>query len=159
MARKRRLNITVLEELYRELDPFRDRINISAVCEKALEREVARLKAGDLGPRIQAVIERLQEQRGENFQYGYRLGVKYAEEKATFEHFQWLEVNPVSPIDSQESPPEIVEEIVNALDNLATASGGSIGLLTVAAVEEGFREGVLSVWRVVKPYLPPGGEE
>jgi hypothetical protein len=159
MARKRRLNITVLEELYQELEPFRDRINISAVCEKALEREVARLKAGDLGPRIQAVIERLQAERGETFHYGYRLGVAYAEEKATLDDFQWLESHPQGRTEDERWPDGIGEELRRAMDVLrAELDESEPGPITIEALQDGFIDGMLSVWAMVKPYLPGGVE-
>ena len=56
-----RLNITIPDELYAALEPWRDHINISRVCQEALAREVAKLN--DL-PRQAAeladLVERMQ---------------------------------------------------------------------------------------------------
>ncbi len=85
-----RLNITIPDELYTALEPWRDHINISKVCQEALTREVAKLN--DL-PRqaaeLAALVERLQQEKAhaEKFAFGQGLtdsvawarGASYAE--------------------------------------------------------------------------------
>lgn len=85
-----RLNITIPDELYAALAPWRDHINISKVCQEALAREVAKLN--DL-PRqaaeLAALVERMQQEKAnaEKFAFGQGLtdsiawarGASYAE--------------------------------------------------------------------------------
>jgi post-segregation antitoxin (ccd killing protein) len=85
-----RLNITIPDELYAALEPWRDHINISRVCQDALAREVAKLN--DL-PRqaaeLAALVERMQREKAsaEKFAFGQGLtdsvawarGASYAE--------------------------------------------------------------------------------
>lgn len=156
----RRLSISVPEELYERLRAFRGEMNVSAICARALETELSRREAGDLGPDMLAVVERLQAERGETFQAGYRMGVKYAKEEATFEDFQWFEAHPHGRAEGERLPSGVLQELWETRDLMEQERGGfPPGSMTMAALEDGFREGVLAVWRRVKPYLPGGGEE
>ena len=92
-----RLNITIPDELYVALEPWRDHINISRVCQEALAREVAKLN--DL-PRQAAeladLVERMQQEKAtaEKFAFGQGLtdsitwarGATYAELRRWGEH-------------------------------------------------------------------------
>lgn len=71
-----RLNITIPDELYIALEPWRDRINISKVCQDALAREVAKLN--DL-PRqaaeLAALVERLQQEKAHAEKFAFAQGL------------------------------------------------------------------------------------
>ena len=71
-----RLNITIPDELYAALEPWRDHINISRVCQEALAREVAKLN--DL-PRqaaeLTALIERMQQEKAHGEKFAFAQGL------------------------------------------------------------------------------------
>lgn len=62
-----RLNITISDELYAALQTWRDRINISKICQEAIAKEVAKLE--DL-PRqaveLETLIDRLREEKAQS---------------------------------------------------------------------------------------------
>jgi len=71
-----RLNITIPDELYAALEPWRDRINISKICQEALTQEIAKLN--DL-PRqaaeLAALVERLQREKAHAEKFAFAQGV------------------------------------------------------------------------------------
>lgn len=71
-----RLNITISDDLYAALQPWRDRLNVSRICQEALTREVAKLN--DL-PRQAAelaeLVERLQKEKAFAEKFAYAQGV------------------------------------------------------------------------------------
>jgi post-segregation antitoxin (ccd killing protein) len=78
-----RLNITVPDGLYEALEKWRDRLNISKICQDAIAREIAKLE--DLpqqAAELEALVERLREEkaRGEkaDFAQGVSDGIAWA---------------------------------------------------------------------------------
>lgn len=71
-----RLNITIPDDLYAALEPWRDQINISKVCQDALAREVAKLN--DL-PRqaaeLTALVERMQQEKASAEKFAFAQGL------------------------------------------------------------------------------------
>lgn len=71
-----RLNITVPDDLYEALEKWRDRLNISKICQEAIAREVAKLE--DL-PRqaveLEALVERLRQEKAHVEKFYFAQGV------------------------------------------------------------------------------------
>lgn len=71
-----RLNITIPDDLYAALEPWRDQINISKVCQDALAREIAKLN--DL-PRqaaeLTALVERMQQEKASAEKFAFAQGL------------------------------------------------------------------------------------
>lgn len=71
-----RLNITIPDELYRALEKWRDRLNISRLCQEAIAREVAKLE--DL-PRqaaeLETLVERLRQEKALAERFWFAQGV------------------------------------------------------------------------------------
>jgi hypothetical protein len=57
-----RLNLTIPDALYERLQRLRDRVNVSKVCARALEKELAMLEGSlnTVDPKLQRLITRLQ---------------------------------------------------------------------------------------------------
>jgi hypothetical protein len=87
------LTITISNELARQLEPWRDRMNISQVCAAAILREITRVSAGHSSEagNYADTIERLRTQSAELYarehEAGRRDGTTYARSEATFEEF------------------------------------------------------------------------
>jgi hypothetical protein len=59
-----RLTISVPDELHRSLERFRDRLNISRVCQEALAREIAKLEQLPRGAlELEKLVERLRDEK------------------------------------------------------------------------------------------------
>jgi hypothetical protein len=56
-----RLNLTIPDSLYRHLERWRDRVNVSKVCATALEKELAMLEGTltTMDPKLQRLVTRL----------------------------------------------------------------------------------------------------
>ena len=71
-----RLNITIPDELYAALEPWRHRLNVSKICQEALTREIAKLN--DL-PRqaeeLADLVERLQQEKALADRFAFAQGV------------------------------------------------------------------------------------
>jgi hypothetical protein len=67
-------------------------INVSAVCQKALQAEVARIQS-ELSPKTRKIANRLKKTRreeDEDYQYGKSMGMQWAELLATFDELEWV---------------------------------------------------------------------
>ncbi len=81
------INIYVPGPLALRLEPLKERINVSEVCQAALERAVDAEEVAGKGDRIQRVVERLARARSpkEEARFaGRQTGVLWAEEKAAW---------------------------------------------------------------------------
>ena len=140
-----RLNITIPDDLYAALERWRDRLNISKICQDAIAKEVAKLE--DL-PRqaaeLEALVERLREEkdRAERryFAQGMTDGIAQARGMSYRELRRWA-----------------------VPDSGGGAAGGDSGVLLTAlrrygdeptfdehAYIEGWKVGVGEVWQRVK---------
>ena len=71
-----RLNITVPDELYERIEKYRDRLNISRICQDAIGRELAKLELVPEDVRqMRAALSRLGEQKAMIERSGFRKGV------------------------------------------------------------------------------------
>jgi post-segregation antitoxin (ccd killing protein) len=78
-----RINISIPEELYAELEKWRDQLNVSGICQEALRKEVARQEAvATAGDDLDAVVERLRAEKDEWEKHWYEVGVQLGYEWA-----------------------------------------------------------------------------
>ncbi len=107
-----RLNISVPDELYERLEQIRDSLNVSAVCQEALRRELGRREplAGD-AEITDEIIERLSAEKEdyerESRERGFLVGTEWAQ-RAKFSQLRWWgEYKPASPesLGRIETPP------------------------------------------------------
>jgi len=86
-----RINISVPDELYEKMQTFKDQLNISKICQKAITRSISieeiRSQTGEEVEKLAAVYRKEIEIYGENFkEEGFRDGTRDA-----FEHdFNWM---------------------------------------------------------------------
>jgi hypothetical protein len=81
-----RLNLTIPDDLYERLERWRERVNVSKVCARALEKELAMLEAspsGTIDPKVQRLLQRLLGRRQQWYQRGREDGETWALEVAT----------------------------------------------------------------------------
>lgn len=71
-----RLNITIADELYDALEKWRDRLNISRVCQEAIAREVAKLEElPRAAAELEALVERLHQEKAVTERFWFAQGV------------------------------------------------------------------------------------
>lgn len=71
-----RLNITIPDELYAALQPWRDHINISKVCQEALAREVAKLNdVPRQAAELAVLVERMQQEKAHAEKFAFAQGL------------------------------------------------------------------------------------
>jgi hypothetical protein len=75
-----RLNLTIPDPLYERLEQMRERVNVSKVCARALEKELDMLEGQTTiaAPRVARLAERLQTTRGHEYKRGYEGGTAWA---------------------------------------------------------------------------------
>jgi hypothetical protein len=92
--RMKRMNISLPDDLHEELQGFRQRINVSAVCQEAIRREVGRLKPTDDSVVVSDdVVDRLRAEKDElettSRQIGFAVGTDWARRAAFRELRRW----------------------------------------------------------------------
>jgi hypothetical protein len=71
-----RLTVSVPQDLYDRLDQWRDRLNISKVCQEALAREVRRLEEVPADARaLGDLVERLSQEKADGERHWFNQGV------------------------------------------------------------------------------------
>lgn len=149
----KRINITIPDDLAQALGPWRDQINISAVCADALQRKVDMLAAtNDEDARYRELIARLRAERlfdeDHSEHVGFTDGSEWAVESARYPDIQWFvqdfETDPVSP--------ELGDRVQARFPQLHDRSIDEIELNDCSPEHywEGFRHGVLDVWGRVR---------
>src|SRR2546428_8545564 len=108
-----RINISVPDDLHRELEQFRDRLNISEVCQEALRREVTRMKPMNGGLELtDDIVDRLRVEKEElerdSRERGFRTGLEWAR-RAKFRTLRmWgdREIPPGQKLRELQTPPD-----------------------------------------------------
>ena len=124
-----RLNISVPDDLYKRLDEVRDSLNVSAVCQEALRREVARREPMPSDVEVtEEMIERLRSEK-EDYERqsrdrGFQVGMEWARRAKYKELQQWGEYEPSRPesLADLNTPPY---ETVRWLYELSENTGGT----------------------------------
>ena len=141
-----RLNITIPDELYAALEPWRDRLNVSKVCQEALAREVAKLN--DL-PRqaaeLAALVERLRQEKAhaEKFAFaqGVTDGVAWARGASYGELRRWGEVGGAAGPSAGDDERALQAALGRYRDDSA---------FDERTYREGWRAGIEEVWQRVR---------
>lgn len=77
------ITITVPDELGAKLEKWRDRMDISKVCQKALQTAVFRLEhSPNFGKDLEATLERLRTEKENSYSVGWEVGVEYVKNEA-----------------------------------------------------------------------------
>jgi hypothetical protein len=153
-----KLTITIPDELDRQLDPWRDRMNISRVCAAAIEREIETVSAG-LSPEAEnyaKTILRLRTQSAEFYarehNSGRRDGMAYARAEATFEEFlKCAEI--AATLKALRDHPTLGQHKFTLPDEgeLNLAQLKQVGDVTDEdSYREGWIEGMMVVWDAIK---------
>jgi hypothetical protein len=92
-----KVTLSIPDDLAERVDKFRDRLNQSAIFADAIRKEVATLElTNDLGD-LSAAIARLRPQRDsferDVYQIGFRVGVQWAKDWATYEELVGCAMN------------------------------------------------------------------
>ncbi len=157
----RRLTIAVPESLYDRLQKVKEEINISGVCQEALERAVT-LKEFTLNcSDRETLIERLKLERKAVLtqikEKGFKFGQKSAQQ-LTYQDFQRIELRKNITANLDEAAFEDMWEFLNSHQpqaEMGLDEDGLCGLLVLnegnkAAFVKGWIEGILSVWDDIK---------
>ncbi len=156
-----RVTIAVPDELFERLQPVKNRFNISAICQEALDMIVTReeLKAQVTGENN--LVERLQAEKKVLLntvrQEGFELGIR-SSSKLTYKEFRHFER--VAPL-AASLDDEVLEYLWNYLDLKNYPQEARLHdpdfsyLLDVDAQSrvtfaQGWLDGVLSVWQTLK---------
>ena len=127
-----RLNIFVPDDLHENLEKIRDTLNVSAICQDALRREMARRQplTGDIEV-TEEIVERLRSEKEdyerESRDRGFRMGIEWAR-RAKFSGLRrWGDYKPGSPerLANLDTPPY---ETVKWLYELGENVGGTRSL-------------------------------
>jgi predicted CopG family antitoxin len=71
-----RLTISIPDELHRSLERFRERLNISKVCQEALAKEIAKLEQLPRGAlELEEMVERLRDEKAAADKHWFAQGV------------------------------------------------------------------------------------
>ena len=121
-----RVNISVPDDLYKRLEEVRDFLNISAVCQEALSRELARREHPPEDVEVtDELIQRLRTEKEdyerESREKGLQIGTEWAKRAKFPQLRQWGEYKPRSPerLASLDTPPyETVEWLYELGENV-----------------------------------------
>lgn len=155
-----KLTISVSKDLYDKLEPVRDRINISKICQRALTKELEALKSiPDDEASFQNLVTTLRRGKhahwnrwkDQGFQQAVEDWVSWETEIEnpegavdTFEELKWI-------VDQGQAPEDIIDQFIeNCRDD--NKDGARI-YFNVDAFAEGYVQGVRSVYKKVEKYL------
>jgi len=124
-----RLNISVPDDLYKRLDEVRDSLNVSAVCQEALRREISRREPMPSDVDVtEETIERLRSEKEDHERRsrdrGFQVGMEWARRAKYNELHQWGEYEPgrAERLADLNTPPY---ETVQWLYELSENTGGT----------------------------------
>jgi len=76
------ITITVPDELGAKVEKWKDQMDVSKVCQKALQTEIVRLEGfPKFGGDLWETLERLREDKETSYQVGWQIGVEYVKEE------------------------------------------------------------------------------
>jgi post-segregation antitoxin (ccd killing protein) len=150
MSAAKKVTITVPDDLAERLDPWRDRMNISKVCSRAISQEIKDLEGtSQWSDEFGLVVDRLRfEKAGGNwrdYNRGYERGLEYALELAGLAEFEWA----AEQTSDEAGPKTLPSEAETRLDRLI--QDGRVD--DQASYRKGWLTGMLEVWDEVKDRL------
>lgn len=156
-----RVTIAVPESLFERLQPVKNQINISAVCQEALDMAITHEELKLQSAEQNGLIERLRAEKkvllNKIYQEGFELGIR-STSNLSYKDFQHFErVRPLV----KSCDEDILEYLWTFLDTRGypqearTHDPDFAHLLDISAQSrilftEGWLDGVLSVWQVIK---------
>lgn len=149
------ITISVPDGLGAKVEKWRDRMNISKVCQKALETEIARLEDfPEFGKDLERTLERLRTEKETSYRVGLEVGVEYAKNEASLAELRRLAFSTSRQLaDLPSSCRDRFTELSSRhLDDDGRWAKGDFEDLPLNEEEftRGCREGIDSVWRVLK---------
>ena len=73
---KKRMNITIEEDIYNRLEPFKDSLNISKICENAIIIELKIKEINMEGSQMDTLIEKLKIQKQQMTKQSTSIGIE-----------------------------------------------------------------------------------
>lgn len=148
-----RLMITIPSELNERLEPFRSRLNLSAICADAIERKVKELEEAT-GPaeKLADMILRLRSEAAQQKDLAYQLGFARGEQyayQAPLEAFQTYEAAPPTMASRVGLPLTDENYLSEQLENMAEDRREQFEY----NFTRGWHDGLMSIWRHVKTEL------
>lgn len=155
-----RLTVYIPDDLHVDLEPLRNKINVSSICQRALVREVEYFKSiSNDDAVLQNLVATLRKGKAAHWDKWKKQGFQQAVEDwvsweteienpegavDTFEELKWI-------VDQGQAPEDIIDQFIeNCRDD--NKDGARI-YFNVDAFAEGYVQGVRSVYKNVKKYL------
>lgn len=144
-----RLNITVPSELYNRIEKWRDRLNLSRICQEAIAREIAKLEdiPGEVRE-LQEVLARLEREKAAMERRWFRQGVQ--------DGLNWGKGADYAALKRWGTAPISPETIREAVAGVAKDSAGKYTedpSWDAIPYGEGWLTGVAQLWARVKDRL------
>ncbi|HOP48339.1 MAG TPA: hypothetical protein PK874_11825 [Desulfobacteraceae bacterium] len=174
-----RINISIPEELHKRLSHFKDRLNMSKICQEAIAHAVRleEIKAEAI-PDIECLIDRLKEEKmqygKEYIEEGFECGIKDAYKLSLdafleilffregallsqFEEENYFEMFYLASDETKDHLKKLTEKMDVSGDERDIRMEQTFGLATQLEPEDffcsGWLEGVNHIWEQVKPKL------
>jgi len=149
------ITISVPDELGAKVEKWRDRMNISKVCQKALETEIARLEDfPEFGKDLERTLERLRTEKETSYRVGLEVGVEYAKNEANLAELREFGQGwPTNLADLPSGCQKRFREFTSHhFDDGGTWVKGEYADLPLNEEEytRGCGEGIRSVWKVLR---------
>jgi len=149
------ITISVPNNLGAKVDKWRDGMNISKVCQKALETEIARLENfPKFGEDLERTLERLRTEKETSYRVGLEVGVEYAKNEANLAELRRFGGS--RPTELAHLPPHCQKKFEELSDGCFGDDGhwvkGKYKDLPLNEKEyaQGCGEGIRSVWQVLR---------
>lgn len=144
-----RLNITVPDDLYDKIQRWRERLNLSKICQEALAAEIAKLEAiPKAALEMEALVERLKREKGKAgrawFRRGVFEGMEWGRRASYADLKRWGQAKPEELLKAS-SPPEVLRPYIR--------QHVKDPLWEYRPFAEGWLSGVQEVWRRVKDHV------
>lgn len=149
----KKMNISLPDDLYEQVKKYRDRTNYSKICQEAIKKEIAKYNLPKEVKEMEATIERLKESKeGDErhaYESGFEWGKEYAEGEADYAELKNLATGFYQ---GARIPDYIYENYMKEImgDYSEEEYLQVQALMKLNEFNEGFFEGVRSVWNVVK---------
>ena len=94
------ITISVSDDLGAKVEKWRDAMNTSKVCEKALETEIARLEEfPKFGKELEETLQRLRREKEESYRLGLEAGVEYIKNEVSLAELRRLRYRAFSELE------------------------------------------------------------
>lgn len=146
------ITISVPDELGAKVEKWRDGMNISKVCQKALETEIAKLEDfPEFGKDLEKTLERLRTEKETSYRVGLEVGVEYTKNKASLAELRGLQFGAIEFARLPSSCKDMFERLSDGYRDKGRWIKGEFQDLPLNEKEytRGCRDGIRSVWKVL----------